>query len=240
MIVRTVRTGRRVLATLVVVALTALGLAVIVPSLLGFHLYAIATGSMTGTLDVGTLAIAREVPVGELAAGDVITYVPPPDTGITHPVTHRIVDIDRQVEGLTTFVTRGDANLVDDPWTFSLAAPTQARVEHHLPHLGRPVLALTDPRTRLLALGIPAVAIALLSLRDLVAALRPTRPAPSPAHPAGSDRAAHPAGSGRSAAGHDRAATPLPPAPPVPVADHPRIVHVEPAAAVAAAHPDAR
>lgn len=168
-------TGRRLLATAAVTVVTLIGLAVVVPSLLGFHLYAIATGSMTGTLDVGTLAIAREVPVDQLAVGDIITYVPPAETGIGHPVTHRIASIAPSADGATTFVTRGDANADVDPWEFSLEAGTQARVERQVPQLGHPVLALTDPRTRFLAIGIPAVAIAILALRDLIVALRPVR-----------------------------------------------------------------
>lgn len=112
-----------VLSTLLAVAVTLVGLIVVVTSLLGFHLYAIATGSMAGTLDPGTLAIAREVPVGELTVGDVITDVPPAETGISHPVTHRIIDIDDTAAAQPTFTTKGDANATNDPWTFQLSAP---------------------------------------------------------------------------------------------------------------------
>lgn len=211
---RSAAVGRRVVATLTVVVLTVVGLAVVVPSLVGFHLYAIATGSMTGTLDVGTLAIAREVPVDDLAVGDIITYVPPADTGIAHPVTHRIATIERGEGGVPTFVTRGDANGDVDPWDFSLDAATQARVERQIPWLGQPVLALTDPRTRFLAIGIPALAVGLLALRDLVAALRPIRD-PGP------DTTAVPDAEGPPAT------TATPAAADVPVARAPRVAPAE-------------
>jgi signal peptidase I len=216
---RSAATGRRILSTVLLGGLTLAGAAIIVPSLLGFHLYAIATGSMAGELDPGTLALSREVPVADLAVGDVVTYVPPAETGITHPVTHRIADVDVD-EGVRTFTTKGDANASVDPWTFQLAAPTQARVEHALPLLGQPVLWLADPTARLLAIGVPAVLVGLFSSIDLVRALRPTRgqpagaeepaeaataadvaelPEASPAHPATEAPVLVPVRSGRGA-----------------------------------------
>jgi signal peptidase I len=169
------RLAGRVLGTTVMVVATLVGLTVVVPTLLGFHLYAITTGSMTGTIDPGSLALAREVPVGDLATGDVITYVPPPGTGISQLVTHRIADITEVDQVGTTFTTKGDANDTVDPWTFQLEAPTQARVEASVPLLGRPVLLLGDPRNRLLAVGVPALLIAALSIRELIQVLRRPR-----------------------------------------------------------------
>lgn len=169
------RLAGRLLSILVMVVATLVGLIVVVPSLLGFHLYVITTGSMTGTMDPGALAIAREVPVDELATGDVITYVPPPATGISHLVTHRIADISDVPQVGTTFTTKGDANEVVDPWTFQLEAPTQARVEASVPLIGRPVLLLSDPRNRFLAVGVPALLIAALSIRELIQVFHPKR-----------------------------------------------------------------
>lgn len=172
------RRAGRVLTALLTLAAIALTLLVIAPRLLGYHTYAITSGSMTGAVDAGSLVISRAVPVEELDLGDVITYAPPADTGIDHLVTHRIVDIDLADDGTRTFRTKGDANQSDDPWTFALDAPTQARMSLAVPLAGRPLLLLADPHTRTIAIGVPAALIFLLAAWDFLRALRAT-PVPS-------------------------------------------------------------
>ncbi|PRZ13172.1 hypothetical protein [Nesterenkonia sandarakina] len=95
----------------------------------------------------------------------------PPDSGITELVTHRIVDIDTSGED-PVFQTRGDANSSDDPWVFGLDDPTQARVEATVPGLGWVFLALADREIRMLIIGIPAGVVGVLSLIEVVRALR--------------------------------------------------------------------
>ena len=43
-----------------------------------------------------------------------------------------------------------------DPWTFQLPGPTQARLDHAVPHLGWAFIALSDPQVRQLVIGVPA------------------------------------------------------------------------------------
>jgi signal peptidase I len=165
------RTSRFLSATVLFVTIVVAAL-VLVPRLTGHEMYVITTGSMTGTADAGSLVIARAVPTAELAIGDVITYLPPPATGIDHPVTHRIASIAPDAYGLPTFTTKGDANGQVDPWTFQLDQPLQARMRVAVGWLGYPVLWLADRTTRVIAIGVPALAVALLAARDLVHALR--------------------------------------------------------------------
>lgn len=63
-----------------------------------------------------------------LEVGDVITYLPPPDSDVTNLVTHRIVSARRTRSGNIAFRTQGDANPDPDPWTFSLTGRTVAKV----------------------------------------------------------------------------------------------------------------
>lgn len=179
---RTVRrhAGRTTYALLLLVGLAVAAL-FLVPKALGYDVYVITTGSMKGTVDPGGLVIADRVPVGELAVGDVITYVPPAGSGVDHLVTHRIADIGQDEAGAVVYQTKGDANSSIDPWTFSLDAPVQARMQWTVPSVGWPVLWLTDRDTRMLAIGIPALAIALIALKDLVVGLLPQRPVPASA-----------------------------------------------------------
>ena len=166
--------GRITYGLLVLVALAVAAL-FLLPKALGYDLYVITTGSMRGTVDPGGLVIADRVPVSELGTGDVITYLPPADSRISHLVTHRITEITTDEAGAVVYRTRGDANSAVDPWTFSLNAPVQARMEWTVPTVGWPVLWLTDRETRMLAIGIPAAVIALIALKDLVVGLLPAR-----------------------------------------------------------------
>lgn len=156
------------LPTILGLLLLALTITVFVGQLVGYRVYAITTGSMTGTADAGSMVVARLQPTADLEVGDVITYVPPPDAPIDQAVTHRIVDIATNPDDTLTYTTKGDANQTVDSWTFQLADEQQLVMQTAVPHLGRPVLFLSDPGTRRIVIGVPALAIALLSLRDIV------------------------------------------------------------------------
>lgn len=148
--------------------LAALGF--LLPSLMGLQRYVIMGGSMEGTYDLGSVIFSEVVPVEDLEVGDVITYVPPAESGISTLVTHRIVEIDGD-----DFRTQGDANADVDPWTFQLTAATQPRTVAHVPYVGYAFMALSDRGTRMALIGLPAALIALWSLVELVRALRPQR-----------------------------------------------------------------
>lgn len=171
---RTARWGRRLL-NLVCVVVSLLALGFLAPSVLGLQRYAIAGGSMTGTYNLGSIVFDEVVPVSDLKVGDVITYLPPADSNIDNLVTHRIVSIKGD-----TYRTKGDANADVDPWTFRLVAPTQPRVVASVPYVGWVLLGLQSRHVRMLAIGVPAALIALLSLVQFVRALRRERVAARP------------------------------------------------------------
>ncbi len=121
---------------------------------------------MSGSIDRGSMIFSEVVPVTDLEVGDVITYEPPSETGIDHLITHRIVAIeDDQLR------TKGDAVPEADPWTFELESASQARVEYDIPYIGWILIGLQDRTTRMIAIGIPAVAVAVMSLSQLLRAL---------------------------------------------------------------------
>src|SRR3954470_10141879 len=123
---------------------------------------------MTGTYDRGSLVFDEVVPVKSLHVGDVITYRPPRGAGPTGLVTHRITSIGHDPKtGAPVFRTRGDANPVRDPWTFTLPNRTQARTAFHLPYAGFALAALADRNLRMLLIGIPALLVALSVLARL-------------------------------------------------------------------------
>jgi signal peptidase I len=170
----------RITVGVLTVAVVLFGVAVVIPKLLGYQSYVITTGSMRGTADPGSLVLARTVPTSALQVGDVITYVPPPDAGVTHPVTHRIVDVTLNDEGQRILQTKGDANPTPDPWVFTLSSEVQPRMVLSLPLAGYPVLLLADRTVRMIAVGGPALIVALLAFVDLLRGLRATRRADGP------------------------------------------------------------
>jgi signal peptidase len=160
------RLGRAVCA-LPVAAGAALGLLLVLTALLGWQRYVIVSGSMTGTYDRGSLVLDQVVPTASLRVGDVITYRPPPGASMHELVTHRIAAIARGRDGRRVYRTKGDANPVADPWTFTLPKPTQAKVRAGIPLAGFAVAALSDRRARMIIIGLPAALIALAALAGL-------------------------------------------------------------------------
>jgi signal peptidase len=164
--------------TVLLVTITLACAAFLAPSLFGYERYVITGGSMSGTIEKGSVVFEKKVPVAELRKGDVITYVPPADSGVATLVTHRIVEISAAESGARQFRTRGDANPKPDPWTFQLVDEKQAVAQASVPRVGWVLIALADREARMLALGVPAGLVALASLVELAKAVRP-RPRPT-------------------------------------------------------------
>lgn len=160
------------LVSLLAIAATLIGVAYIAPSLFGYERYVITGGSMSGTFEKGSVAFEKPVAVDDLAVGDVITYLPPADSGVTNLVTHRIVKSTVLETGVRQFQTQGDANPDPDPWKFSLTDGTQPVVTFTVPHVGWVFVALADRDIRMMAIGIPAGLIALASLVELARGIR--------------------------------------------------------------------
>jgi signal peptidase len=172
---------RKIASALLVTVAAAVALLTIVPTLAGYQRYVILTGSMTGTYDPGSVVFDKPVPVRDLRVGDVITYAPPRGESPMPLVTHRIVSIKSARDGRPVFRTKGDANPTPDPWRFQLDQGTQPRVDFGVPYAGRALGALSDPHTRQILIGIPALLIALAIAGRLVADERRERRTPAEA-----------------------------------------------------------
>lgn len=155
--------GRGLAVLLLLMTLAALAVTFL-PGLLGYERYVLIGGSMEPTIHRGSLVFDEVVPVRDLRAGDVITYVPP---GRRSPVTHRIIAAKRGAKGGTVFRTQGDANAAADMRSFQLDKPTQARYSFAVPYLGWAFIALGNPQARLLLLALPALLVVLFMLARL-------------------------------------------------------------------------
>lgn len=168
---------RTAAVTLAAAVCLALGAATLVPTALGLDHYVIVGGSMAGTIDRGSVVFDEQVPVNALRQGDVITYTPPSEASAadsTGLVTHRIFSI-RTANGHRVFRTKGDANRTPDPWTFTLDQPRQAKVIGHVPYIGYALAALEIRWVRMLAIGVPALLVAISVLAGMVAEARTER-----------------------------------------------------------------
>ncbi|MFL5886746.1 MAG: signal peptidase I [Thermoleophilaceae bacterium] len=154
----------KVLSTSLLAVALLLAALMILPPLVGYQRYVITGGSMAGSIDRGSLLFSKKVPQSELKAGDVITYRPPQGAGPGELVTHRIVSIKHAADGRLVFQTKGDANKVADPWTFTPDQRDQARAAVHVPYVGFVFAALGERSLRIALFAFPAILIALVML----------------------------------------------------------------------------
>ncbi len=115
-------------------ALTAV---VIIPKAMGWVPLTVLTGSMTPTIPIGSQVVVERIhgnaDLAELQTGDIITFLPKPDSGYT--VTHRIVAKATDPDGTVRLRTRGDANNTEDPWELT-AKQVRGKAKYWVPWIG--------------------------------------------------------------------------------------------------------
>ncbi|WP_309649893.1 signal peptidase I [Nocardioides sp.] len=133
----------------------------LLPTMFGLQRYVVASDSMSGGIERGSVVFERRVPVGDLRVGDVITYERPEAADSGGLVTHRIEWIDG-----ARLQTRGDAEKGPDPWLVALDEPTMSRVVMAVPYVGYPFIAPIGPSVWLLVLLVPGALLAFLLVQD--------------------------------------------------------------------------
>ena len=88
------------------------------PTIFGYQMYFIKTGSMSDELGPGDVIISKKYDGGELVAsrenGDIVTFYGDA-SGTRASITHRVIEVDGE-----KVITQGDANnIADDPITKS-------------------------------------------------------------------------------------------------------------------------
>ena len=82
--------------------------------IMGYHLYTVATGSMTGVYNVDDVIIVKNCDTSKLKVGDDVAYVGNRGGLENKLVTHRIIKIEDGEKG-RIFTTKGVSNQVEDP-----------------------------------------------------------------------------------------------------------------------------
>ena len=146
-------------ALTVTILVTASILPAVLATFLGLDSFVVNGGSMAPSIREGALVISKRTDPLTVRPGDVVTYrhVETPET----PVTHRVVDVLDDKEGLR-FQTKGDANATPDPELVSGALPV-SRMVIAIPFAGS-VLKF--------ARSTPGHVVLLLSLVSLLLSMR--------------------------------------------------------------------
>ena len=85
------------------------------PSLFGYSMFRVATGSMKPELEVGDVILIHDTDAMKLKVGDVVTYDGKSGEFAGKIVTHRVVKAPYKKDGGYFIKTKGDANALEDP-----------------------------------------------------------------------------------------------------------------------------
>lgn len=88
-----------------------------VPSVLGYSVMNIVSGSMEDEIPQGSYILVKKADAEDVKVGDVITFYSTDPLIYGIPNTHRVVEEPIVTDGEIEFVTRGDANFVNDKET---------------------------------------------------------------------------------------------------------------------------
>jgi len=144
----------QVLAWMVIVVLLGvLAATVAVPRVTGATPYTVLTGSMAPTYPPGTLVVDQPVDPSQIHLGDAVTFQIA--SGKPDVVTHRVVGIRPDAAGNLEFLTKGDANQVNDP-DWRPAGAVRGRVWYAAPQLGRVNTLITGHQRQLAVYGVAA------------------------------------------------------------------------------------
>ena len=134
-----------------------------VPQVAGYQMYIVLSGSMSPEFDTGSLAFVRETETDQLGVGDIITYRSQADSDSL--TTHRIVEV--QTNERTQFITRGDANTVNDPNPVP-AENIVGEVTGSVPYLGYIFSFVQTQQGLILLIFVPGVLIILFELGKII------------------------------------------------------------------------
>ena len=86
-----------------------------VPSIFGFSVLHVVSGSMEPTIPTGSMVLVRKVDASAVQVGDIICFYSNDPQIEGMPNTHRVTEI-RAKGGTLSFITQGDASETPDPY----------------------------------------------------------------------------------------------------------------------------
>ena len=133
-----------------------------VPQVLGYSVFRVMTGSMEPEIREDSLLVVKKTPPEDIVPGDVISFFSP-DPMLEGAVnTHRVVRIEKE-NGRTQFITKGDANVIEDTYPVDASALV-GRAVFKSYGLGRVVSLLANPLVFGIIILLPLVIILVMNL----------------------------------------------------------------------------
>lgn len=151
------RAGRicSITGMILIVAVICLCSLLVLPGMIGFHMYHVLSGSMEPAIPVGSLLYVQGGAPKDVKEDDIIAfYGAHEDSGI---ITHRVVK-NNVVSG--TFITKGDANEKEDPEPVFYDAFIGKAVLT-IPYMGRVLTIMTSLEGKISAACIIGMGVAL-------------------------------------------------------------------------------
>ncbi len=169
----------KVISTILIVLMIAITLFLVVfkivgetPSVFGYNLFYIVTGSMEPTVKVGDIILSEKVETSALKEGDVVTFNGESGELEGKIVTHRIVSIYEE-NGETYIITKGDANTANDPP--HKAECVVAVMKCKIPLLGSLVKFINTPLGFVVLIVTPLLMSLVNEILELIRAFRSTK-----------------------------------------------------------------
>lgn len=125
--------GLALSGALLVAVLAIAVLVIALPAIVGGAALTVLTNSMAPKLPPGTLIIIKPTHVDEIRVGDVLTYQI--KSGQAAVITHRVVTRSVNLEGESTFITKGDNNDLADE-KLVRAVQVKGTLWYAIPYLG--------------------------------------------------------------------------------------------------------
>lgn len=133
-----------------------------VPQVLGYSVFRVMTGSMEPEIPEDSLLVVKNTPPEEIVPGDVISFFSP-DPMLEGAVnTHRVVRIEEE-NGAIRFITKGDANLIEDTYPVDDSLLVGKAVFKSY-GLGKAVSLLSNPLVFGTIILLPLLVILLMNL----------------------------------------------------------------------------
>jgi len=134
------------------------------PTIFNYQLYIVQSNSMSPTFETGSLIIIKKADNQSIQENDIITYRRSRDTVAT---THRVVEIIE--DGDLQYITRGDANNVEDPMPVS-EEDVMGKVVFWIPYIGYILGFIRTKQGLLICIVLPALIIILTQIIKLIKA----------------------------------------------------------------------
>lgn len=158
-------------ALLIIINGTILGMKMLgkQPSILGYHIYYIASGSMEPTIKTGQVIVGKETDIKDLKVDDIVTFYGTKGSLNGKIITHRIKKIYEE-DGQIYLITKGDA--VNDEDEAFLATDVISVMKFKIPLAGTLIKLISNKFGFIFIVLVPLGIILISQLVDLKKAIK--------------------------------------------------------------------